>query len=223
MPKKEDGSKVLYIKVASLADLCRYASNFDFTSENLICTKHGSGYMLVAFGEALGKAVIGYYVETKSRARLLRYNFANGEKESVQEVDRVDMQGKSYIGVVNMDISQLKEDRKINAKDIMMIKAESPEDIMKLVAEKSVKMSSMPHAYAFAYKGKQVLCAIAPLHHNFDRRAIYYTLVDGKADFSFARYNYNEGKLEFTSTVGEHSYMYAKIINLAEPFPFFKP
>lgn len=223
MPKKDHDNNILYIKVASLTDLCRYASNFDFTAENLICAKHGKDYMLVAFGESLNDTIIGYYVETKERARLFKYNVANGEKESVQAVDHIDTTSMNYIGVVNMDLSQFRENKKITSNSIISIKAESPEDIMKLVAEKSLKMGAMPHVYSFTYKGKQLMCAIAPLYHNFEKRVLYYTQMGSRTSSGFARYSYNEDRLEFTNTVGEHSYMYAKIINLAEPFPFFKP
>ena len=77
--------------------------------------------------------------------------------------------------------------------------------------------------YAFSMKGKSFLCGFDMIDELCDdRKTFYYAAVKDKKRGGFAKYGYADNTFGFTDTVGEHSYIYIKIINLAEPFQFFK-
>ena len=55
-----------------------------------------------------------------------------------------------------------------------------------------------------------------------EKRYIYYTIVELSLVKNFAVYNYRENKTNFVDSVGEHSYLYLKVINLEEKPSFIK-
>lgn len=211
------------MKVASLGDLCRLAANLDFSSESLIRdSKDGERIMLL--GEGMGNTVVAYYVETKEKGSLIKYTFPEHGRylENVEFVQGAEAQPNHYISILSADLGSFKSTKKINPKDVLQIRMGSPGDIINAVIRKAVRNEALLHLYAFKEKGKTVICGFDLLDQlNDDQRTFYYAMAKEEPS-GFARYSYSTNRFEFTNTVGEYSYMYVKIINLAEKFPFFK-
>ncbi len=95
--------------------------------------------------------------------------------------------------------------------------------------DKLLKGVMMQHAeggvgkvFAFKYGGDAYISTFHILDSD-DIKTFSYAKVKLEKDYSFFRYNYTEDRIEPTDTFGESSYLYVRIIYLAEAFPFFKP
>ncbi len=179
---------------------------------------------MMAFGENIGDTSIAYYINLSRHERMIEYTYpsAYGQFENAHFVDKPDHHGH-YINIMNIEHADFKEVDSVKRKDIIMILASTVEDIVAASVKKGVKNESLPALYGFDYKGREILCGFDMVDEISDlKSALYYCIVKDKPHGNFARYKYSDDKVDFTEHIGEHSYMYAKIINLAEPFPFFK-
>ncbi len=223
MAKQPKPNRVLYVKLASLADLARYVCNFDYTASSIISIKKPSGYQLFSFGEQLDGAIIAYYINAPDSESMVCYSYpSSGDRsENAHFVNEIGSPPNHYMNILEIDGSNLKEAKK--AKPMTMVRAKSPEELIIAVIRKGVAHESLPHIYSFKKSAKTVFCAFDVIDELSEGpRTLYYALSTANHEACFARYKYIENKVDFTAYMGEHSYMYAKIINLAESFPFFK-
>lgn len=229
MPKKEgpEPSSILYIRAESLEDVCRYACKFDFGSDNLLLTHEKGSGRLMALGEHIGNSTLAYYVMVKKWKKTIRYVPAKGdERERAEFTDSSAQQpsGTFNINVIEADLSPLKGENKVTQRDIAFIRLGDPEDLIKATLKKGVEEETLTQIYSFTRKGKRYLATFEMFKElENERKLFYYSPFNNKTHARYARYSYSDNKLDFTDSIGEHSYMYAKLINLAEPFPFFVP
>ncbi len=222
MGKEPKQNRLVYAKLASLDDLARYACNFDYTASSLICVRKPSGYAIFALGEQLDGSTLALYVNSAQSEGMLCYTYPSygGQPENTHFVTAAGQMPNHYMGILEMESAGIKEAKK--AKPVLAVRIRSPDELVKAVIRKGVATESIPHIYAFSKEGKVVLCAFDIISEFQEGpRTVYYAVSDRMPAASFARYKYTENKVDFTTYVGEHSYMYAKIINLAEPFSFF--
>lgn len=214
---------MLYVRVASLEDLCRLVCNFDFTAEPLVMYSHKKGNRLVAFGEHVGDAQIAYYVDTRDDGSILLYEPGNRDgSETAAFVKSAEQAGKYYINVVHADVGAYQETSKPDKKGMMLIKVEKAEDLVGAVVRKALKDERVACLYASG-SGPKTLVAFNALGALADDKiTIYYSTLKSKQEGDFARYDYKSNSLDFSGSMESHAYMYAKVINLAEPFPFLK-
>jgi hypothetical protein len=220
--KQKHERKFLSVKLSSLEDLCRYAYNFDFTSESVIYYEANGSYRLALFGEILDDTQLQYYVELKTKpGKMLRYTPpVNGESESATFIDLPE-ESVPCINIITLDLSAFKTTDKIDEKEITKIKMPSIEDIVKASIGKSAHLESLSHLYAFDYKGERIISGFNLISSISGESNVYYAIVKSSKS-TFARYNYNDNRVDVTDRIGDHQFMYTKIINLAEPFAFFK-
>jgi len=224
--KKEARGSIFYIRAASIEDIARRACRFDYTSDLLLLNRTPKGNELIAPGGRIKDTMLAYYVSVKESGRIIRYTPASEDaKERAEFVAsmRSDLPNRYYINVMRSDLSGFSRAKTIDAKSVELIRVESALDLVSSVIKKTSKEEpTLAHVYAFPFKGKRIIAAFDIVNaFSDDKPAFFFTQLDGEAR-GFARYDYKEDKLDFTDIVGEHAYMYAKVINLAEPFPFFK-
>ncbi len=228
MPKKEgaEHSSILYIRASSVEDICRLACTFDYGSDNLLMTNEKKGSRLAALGEHVGNVVIAYYVTVKEKGKLISYTPAKGDEteKAVFTSGSVQQSGAFNINVIGTDLSTFDGDAKVSQKDIAFVRIDASDDLIRAVIKKGVETESLTHLYSFIRKGKRYLGTFDLFKElENDRKLFYYSPFNNKTQARYARYNYNRNELDFTDSVGEHSYMYVKIINLDEAYPFFNP
>lgn len=225
--KEEDKKSIVYIRVKSLEDLCRYAYNFDFTSDNLLKEKTGKGYRISILGESIGDSVIAYYIETGSdnSGTMIKYNVpSNGASEEIKFLTKVESTDIPRINLISIDLKAFKG-KGIKRKSITSVKLGSLEDITKFALKKAAKYESSAHLYSFEYKKSIIICGFDLIDKLEDSKQIFYYIqlgLERKNRGRFIKYNYSENTIDFTDSIGEHPYAYIKIINLADSFPFFK-
>lgn len=223
--RKEDENGLLYLKTDSINDVCRYVYNFDFTSSNLLLST-GTNKRLIALGESFEDFTIAYYCDVNDSFKLIEYvPPAEGEKERSITLDKPRLSSDHHINVISLDITNFKEVNKAKSlpHSISNIAMGTVDDLIKAAIRKSLKGESFAHLYLFEYSGKKVIAGFDLIEGlPEDRRRLYYALCEIQKA-SFVRYNYRDDTYEFVENIGEHQYLYAKIINLSEPFSFFKP
>ncbi len=214
----------MYIKLSSLNDLCRYASNFDYTNSCIMSIKYGNGYRLFSVGEDICGASIAYYINIGKPEHVISYTYpAFGEPENPHFVESPDSQQNKYMSIINISSAEFCEAKTSKGKRPIMVQLSSTLDLVNAAIRRGISSESISQIYAFEYRGRMILCCFDVLEEfQDDERTMYYAIAESRKASSFVRYKYADNKVDFTDYMGEHSYMYAKIINLAEPFPFFK-
>ena len=226
MPKsKKEG--IFYLRAESIEDIARRVCRFDYTTDTLLLTRTPSGNRLVTLGGRIKDTILAYYVSVKESGRIIRYvPGSEGVEEKAEFVPSMgpDTPNRYYLNVMRADLSGYSKAKGIDSKSVELIKVESALDLVSTVIKKTSKEeTTLAHVYSFPFKGRRMLAAFDIVNAlSNDKPAFFFTPVKGEAK-SFARYDYREDRLDFTDSVGEHAYLYAKVINLAEPFPFFKP
>lgn len=222
--KKEEKGGLLYVKAQSLADVLRCACRFDFNSDPLLLykTKHDS--KLIAIGSKVGESTLAYYFPVKATGRMALYTPASeGRAEIASFTDKTDPLGKYYLNVVKADLGELRISKGIDRKSVVLVRFDSMTDLVSIAIKKNAKEESLAQLYSFNYNGKQVVGGFEIVDGISEGKTSFcYAFGKGKTN-GFARYDYRESRVDFTDIMGEHAYMYAKVINLAEPYPFFKP
>lgn len=216
---------LIFVKLESLDDLSRYVCNYDYTNAQLVSFKSGGAYRIFALGEEIGKSTIAYYVSNPKSEHAIGYTYPSSpsQKENSHFVSGERQEGSNAINIICIDDAKI-SDAKPKAKEIPSIaKLSSVHDLVTAALIQASGTETIPQIYSFVYKGKAVLCAFDVIEGLSDENKIlYYSLPDKNQSGGFVRYKYSDNRIDFTEYMGEHSYMYAKIIHLAEPFPFFK-
>ncbi len=223
MPKQPKSNSIFYVKLASLNDLCRYVENFDYTASNIVSMKEKSGYYIMAFGEHLDGGIVAYYISTPSSEKMICYTYpsSSGQPENSHFVTEIGSHPNHYMNILEMDGKNMQKGKKL--KPISIVKVNSIDSMIIAVIRRGVSSESVPYIYSFVHGKTAIFCAFDIIEELAEGpRTLYYAIADAKPNANFARYKYTDNKVDFAEYMGEHSYMYAKIINLAEPFPFFK-
>ena len=223
MAKQPKANSIVYVKLGSLDDLSRYVCNFDYTASSIISIKAKSGYTLMAFGEQVEGNTIAYNIDIKGNEKIISYTYpsSSSQSENSHFVNEIGALPNHYMNILEMDGKNLKKAAKI--KPIPTVMVQDPYAFITAVIRRGVASDSLAHIYSFSKGGKTIYCAFDIIEELSEGpRTLYYSISNKKHGAGFARYKYTENKVDFATYMGEHSYMYAKIINLAEPFPFFK-
>lgn len=222
--KEKEHLKMFFLRAESVADVCRRACSFTFNPYTLLLARFKGEDRLIDLGSNIGKTQLAYYAPTKERGSLVIYEPATeGREEKVTFTDHTDAPNKYCINVMRIDLGSFEVATEIDAKDVQQLRVGSELELVRAAIGKSAKDEQMNNIYAFSLGGKKVLAAfeIVPELSN-DKPMFYYAVSESRVLGNFARYDYKNNTLDFSDSVGDHAYMYAKVINLAESFPFLK-
>ncbi len=220
--KEKEESRILYLRAESAEDICRCACKFDFTSETLVLAESGKGNRLIALGERVGETQIAYYSAVKGSGGIILYEPATRDnRESMQFTTETDLPGKQYINVMRADLGKFASASTIDAKKVQLVKISKPEDLVGAIIRKAAGDEKIASVYAFNVGAKRMIGAFDVLDSlSNDKPAFFYADAGAANRGNFARYDYRSNVLDFANMMEGHAYMYAKVINLAEPFPF---
>jgi len=222
MDKKQQKKKLLYVGLSSLEDLARLVCNFDSVPKNVFASKVGKKDAVLAFGETIGDVTIAYYVEVQGKVNeILRYDAERGKAEFAGSAETAP--NVYYMNVIGIDLSAIQEGN-VDPKEVSFVRLSSVKDLTRMVISKSVANEEIEGMYSFPYDGGRVFCAFDAVEQLADdKKILYYAATKDMAYGGFARYDYSKNTVDFTSSIGEHTFLYVKIANLLQPFPFFKP
>jgi len=222
--QKEEKSKLLYLKAASVEDICRYACRFDSLSGTLILEESNQGNKLIALGERIEEVQLAYFFPIKESGGMIAYEPAvEGAKDRMRFTTLSEPSNKYFINVMRIDLSGYEIAKGIDSKRVQMVRVKDVMDLIGAVIRKAAKEETIANVYSFVSAGKRVIAAFEVIDALASERPVfYYAFAESKSEGNFARFDYRNNSLDFTNTTGDHAYLYAKIINLSEPFPFFK-
>ncbi|MGB9732346.1 MAG: hypothetical protein ACP5P2_01990 [Candidatus Micrarchaeia archaeon] len=222
--EKIKAKQILWVKAKDILDLVRGACSFDTYSKDLISIKKGEKTILCLCGEELDDTTITYYTEWEPQGEVAIYS-ATPEGESLQfsNEGRLEQLSIHYINILPIEIFPFEESKDPDSKNVIQVKVRKWENLVKSILKKSVEKEEIESAYVFELKGKNFIGAFDIIEElSNSKKIFYYAELNAYETSSFIRYNYSADKIEFTENFGEHSYLYVKLINLAQPFPFFK-
>ena len=104
---------------------------------------------------------------------------------------------------------------------IVFTEVKNYNDIIKMAIAESAESEELPHVYSFTIGNSRVIGFFASFSEDEQQIFLYSKAQIGKN--SFFRYNFADNKLDLLNGIKEDIGFYVRIINLAEPFKFFKP
>ncbi|MFI5412686.1 MAG: hypothetical protein ACHQX1_02245 [Candidatus Micrarchaeales archaeon] len=227
---KKDSEKekttTYFVKLKSLADLARNISTFGDGVRPLFSFKEKGSYRIFTYGIKIGDTRLILFFDSKAGGNFVVYQpgtaagkeIADVKENMVMQTQNRDLQN---IPIIELVKSPFHEDKKAKTK-IMNVGIKDYQSIIKGVIARSLENGGIGKVYAFKNKSGTYIGAFNLIEEE-DTKVFCYAKVDFAKDYSFFRYNYTTDNVEQTDTFGEHSYLYVRVINLAEPFLFFKP
>jgi hypothetical protein len=227
--KSGKGLHVKLIRLDTLLDLARNACTFSAGTRPIFMIKKGALYLVISLGIHIGSTRTAFFAESKKDGNFLVYspkNLADGaETAEITDSIRGYALDQSYykIPIVELTGNAFFEEKDYKKGKVECVSASDYGSIVRSVIVRSAEEeSTMPKVYAFTYKGERHIGSFSLLEDEDTKVFCYAKAGTGKA-FSFFRYSYTDDRLDTADSIGEHSFIYVRVINLSEPFPFFKP
>jgi len=220
--EREGAKKIMYIKAKSLDDIVRYACRFDSSPGELLSAKVDGEDRLIALGESIDDSNIAYYTSSTTTSKIIKYDFGASENK-IEFIHSIDQKPNSqYIEIVSFETFPFKTTKTLKKELIAQIKVKGSDDLIKSVIRKAVEKEEIGSAYVFSSRGKTYIAAFDIIESLTDSlKTFYYAEMHNYKNEEFARYDYSKNTIDFSDEFGEHTYLYVKLIKLAEPFPFF--
>jgi hypothetical protein len=224
MPAKKKTEKneltALYVGVASLDDLARSALSERQT--RIIAVREAAQYRLLTEGEKPGDFRIIYYFETQKIGKYLIYK-ADEKGERAELADTVESAGhyNTYkVPIIEMLSSPYAELKKGALEKVARSEARDYGSMVRSLVNHTDEDSLPPKLYAFFHEKSHVVGSFELFweHHN----VFAYAKIDSQLRFSVLNYDYNTDTIDSTGAFPDPSKIRVRVINLAEPFPFFK-
>ena len=215
--KEKENNLLVPIKLDSLDDMARLSYNFNFTSDSIFASRSGNGAVIYSIGEKLDGLLLVYSLDIRDPMRFLLYKAPeNSEPEKAKLSQTID-EGWQPINILSMRIESLGFAKASVKKRFKFMELGSFEDLVKLaIHSSSDDENTLACLYCFADGRNSTVYGIDLIDRLHDGNCtVYYAVTETGMKKGFAIYDYKSGKAAFTDRVGEHSYMYLKIINLA--------
>ncbi|MDE1857257.1 MAG: hypothetical protein KGH98_04230 [Candidatus Micrarchaeota archaeon] len=221
MPRsKQKKNAYIQVRLKSIIDLARLCCTFSNIQQTAYSVKQGKGYTMFAIGERVGDSRMAYTAGASGDGSAAVYSV-----EGAESLELVDTPPQDYhtarryrIPIVELAKWSFEKPRK---EEIRAIRVSDYRALAKQAMARGMEDQYVPHLYAFEAKGRKYLAAFGVM--DIDRHALFYAESKINKDFGFLRYSYGTDTLEGTDSFGESQYAYLKLINLKDPFPFFKP
>ncbi|MDE1868709.1 MAG: hypothetical protein KGH60_01965 [Candidatus Micrarchaeota archaeon] len=230
MAKKHDDKKKgkligRYVQLHSLEDLLRIHVGEPHIPRHIRAIKDGSSYKLFLQGERFGDTRCIYYVKSQSIRKFCTLRIGHDGKESAELKDDIseDMIDFKSFKVPIIEIPKEMYDTKAQAKfdNIVLMQIKDYASLVKALLTNGSD-EGMPMIYSFVSKGARYI-GTGDLIREGDTRVFTYSKVGEKEPFSALMYDYNTDRVTAERKLSDKATGYVKVINLAEPLPFFKP
>lgn len=230
MPKKQDEKKKekligRYVQLSSLEDLARIHLGEPHIPRHLRALKDGNSYKIFIQGERFGDARCLYYVKAATLRRfcVLRVGHDGVERAELKDDVTEDVGDFKAFKVPIIEISKEIYDTKVQPKfdTVVQMQIRDYEALIKALLTNGSD-EGMPMVYSFVSKGSRYI-GTGDLMREGDTRVFNYSKIDDKEQFSALAYDYNTDSVTAERKVSDKTTGYVKVINLAEPLPFFKP
>ena len=211
---EKEALEASYVQLESLADLARFALG---SYSHIKSVMHGKDHRLMLEGESVGPMIIYYFDSPESGRYLLYAPDSDGtEKASVTS------EHGEYSRSLRFPIVELSKNPRVESdrfKKVECVKAEDVESLIRALVSAAVEEDYIPKIYAFTHAGSRYF-ATMDLFGRRERVLVYAKSDEEKC--SAYKYDYISDRIERSMSVSNGG-TYVRVINLAEPFQFFKP
>ncbi len=229
MPKKNSNKKkqmkVTYVKLASLKDFVKSSCDFSKNFLSTISFKTESGYRLISEGERVNETEILYYYDVDKISNFIIYNpVKDSQPEISSKKDNADMYNNYIISIANM-LSNPFTNSDIKPGSVNIVKIESYKALLIATINHFSDDNSIGKIYLFNYSNKSYIGTFN-LMSNSENSTLFFSKLPKeimKEDNGFFKYDYNSDSIEINNNFSTDNLIHVRIINLAEPFKFFKP
>lgn len=214
----KDGLDAVYVRVGSLGDLARLALG---SHSHIRSVRHGKSHRLMLDGEEVGPTIV-YYFDSDRPGRYLLYTpDSDGVERAAMSETAPSGLGDDYRSM-RFPILELSMDPKSEStriKKVTCVGVEDMDSVIRALVSSAGEEDYIPKVYAFAYKGTMYIGTMELFGRK--ERVFVYSRCPDKASPAY-RYDYIKDTIEQAKSVSNGG-TYVRVINLAEPFPFFKP
>ncbi|MGC8479196.1 MAG: hypothetical protein ACP5M9_00805 [Candidatus Micrarchaeia archaeon] len=217
MPKKENKLLIYPLELESITDIARLAYNFDYTSDPVFLDKKSK--ILFIFGEKILNSNIIYFIKLNNynEEEFIKYilsTIGNDEKAELTSKKSDDINTSFYINIIKIENYTFKFSKTPKDKSLS-ITLSSLSDLVKLSLLKNPDDNKINKLYSFKEGSNSFLFGIDLIDALHDDKKIFYiSEYKSTVNPSFIAYDYKNNKMEFQNKIGDHQFLYVKIINL---------
>ena len=220
--KQNNKISVTTVRLSSLRDLMRFGSTFASQLSYVYAMKKGTTYTLFLKGEKIGDSLTIYSSEAESIKRYILYGPHSAHREELLMTDDVSKYAQDYkmykaqvIELLDNPFSEVKKQK------VLLLKVADYRPLVKRQVQTGD--DDIPgKVYSFEYKGKGYI-GVFNFFRDDEISTFMYAEASGCHGKGFFRYDYTTDLLEVADCFTDTQYPCVRIINLAEPFNFFKP
>ena len=220
---KDQGSQGYYVRLSALIDLARHSCVIGSGVSHINAIKQGSKYRLFSLGEKLDGTRLLYCLDVESKGDALMFN-PTAEEEECGFKDAAPLTPEDYkkykIPVVEISNGLYTIKPKLS-NAVVTVKVNGVEPLVKSIVSDTLGRTETVKLYSFFHNSQHIIGTFS-LFRDGTSKTFAYASVDAKEQFSYLRYNYLSDSVEFCHSIADKTLIYLRIINLAEPFPFFK-
>lgn len=212
-----------YIRLSTLFDLARNSCSIGSGASHINAIKQGGKYRLFSMGEKLDGTRLLYYLDVDSPGDTLVYN-PNTEEEECRFKDAASMAPADYtrykIPVVEISSSVYSIRNKLSDA-VNTVRVKGLESLVKSIVSDTSGRTETVKLYSFFYNSQHIIGTFS-LFKDGVSKTFAYTNTDKEGQFGYLRYNYLNDSVDLCHGATDKALIYIRVINLAEPFPFFK-
>lgn len=220
---KNQKSYGYYLKLSALTDLARSSCSIGSGVSHINAIKQGRGYRLFSIGEKLESTRLLYCLDVDTKDNVLVYN-PNTEDEECDFKAAVPAAPEDYkkykMPVMELSGSMYSIRNKLGDA-VATIEVKGLDSLVKSIVSDNSGRTEGIRLYSFFNKTQHIIGTFS-LFRNGGSRTFAYANTDAKEQFGYLQYNYLSDSVDFCHSIAEKPMIYLRIINLAEPFPFFK-
>jgi hypothetical protein len=230
MPKqkvKDEKHKLCacYMRLNSILDLARNACDFTSIIKPINALKEGRKYKLFTTGEKIGNVRILYYYDSDEIDQFCFYNPDEDSEEKLEMRSGASLE-TSDLKLYKIPLVELAKNPYIVKQDakfeITQVQVKDFGSLVKaLLSRMGGEEEGTPSVYGFFSKGVHYIGSYE-LFYESGTRFFAYAKVNQKDLFCSISYNYTNGTVEPSKSFSGKSHLYTRVINIADPLPFFK-
>jgi hypothetical protein len=225
--------KSCYFRAKSLADLCRFASTFSGEYSQLLFSFRTKDQLTVfSPGIKLGgtRSVFFFDLKTKASVNFISYKASTATTQEATDMLEKITPAHQDRNTAIMPVIELMSNPFVAAKEppkIICVRVRGIDLLVKASINKSMEHATIGRLYVFGKGGKYYAGSFSVLYldegnEDSEIKVFSYAELKEQKESQFFRYDYNNDTVEPTNIFGEHSYLYTRVVNLAEPPTFFK-
>ncbi|MGC9190433.1 MAG: hypothetical protein ACP5FR_00785 [Candidatus Micrarchaeia archaeon] len=210
-----------FVGLNSLFDLARYALGGG-SNRHISAIRQNGSYKIIANGEKVNGIQIIYYYDSAEIGKFFLYG-QGAQNENVELRDSIAQTLGDYstikVPIVELLKNPYTEPKKAEY-DILLVEVGNFDSFVKSLINDSQYGGSSAKVYSFEHNKERYIGSFELLKDS--GKIFAYTKIDKGKIFNYIKYDFNKDSIELVDTITEKTFTYVRVINLAEPFPFFQ-